>query len=565
MEGSITAETIDYSKKYSVHSSYRYVRSSPIGGTSSSVALSLSSTIITNFELPNNCLNLSRSKIQFDVLFPNATANTIVNVDALGWSLFDRVQLATRTGTVLASSDNLNQFCHVMTKLRSNISVLTENANGALPTGFTVPTTTTASALYPYADIVKNNVLPVAELLRSSGVVIQPASLVTGGASTYNAIAPILYNNHRSNYRMDSTLNNTPIIEPLSVISQTLTATDLAVSYQLDLGTLYDTIMCLNKTLYFGDNLILTLQWAPTTRFTWLSRTTVTAGSGIDPVFANGATNTSTSAVNLGLNVTPADDWVAYTGAVVVSNLYLYTAIETNPITVSQIVNKVNTEGMDLSVPYIYNTKTAMTGSSSSLAIQQRITRQYGSRLLRCYNTLTPNATIPNFACTVGSAPLLNFHQSFMINGYNTSMDQIRLQDLTLSPTDGTSFLFHEYFLRNSCYLTAEQYFNQFFHIDSWTDKPTATDDDSVMDGYDLSTDKTYGINYSSLNTITSTARVAPTVALTTGATGASTLTQTIPTTFSISSVGGGGNYLHNLWFVCQRNLIIRGNQIMMQ
>jgi hypothetical protein len=567
----INSESLDYGRKASNHSSYRFVRSAPIGGTGSTVSLG-TNIIISNFEIPNNPINLSRSKLNFDITFTNATASTVQNIDALGWSLFDRVQLATRTGSVLASADNLNQFCHIMSKLRNKVSVLTENPNGSLPTGVAVPTSNATATLYPYTDIVKNNVLPVADLLRSGVSVINAGGISAGPLPVATAFGGLALANHRNCFRMDGSLISTPMLEPLSVISHTVAATSICVAYQLDLGSLYETIMSLNKTLYFGDNLILTLSWAPVQRFCWLSAfvNPTTTGTGSDGSMT--IVGQATAPGGFPLVTSPINGYAQYptTETVSVNNLYLYTAIEQNPVTISQLVRQVNENGFELIFPYVYNTRTSAP-SSSSLSIQQRITRSYGSRLLRCYNMITPNASFTGTASAIqfvgdtGFAPHLNFHNSRFIGSYNTSIDQIRLQDLALSPTDGTAYLYNEYFLRGCCYITKEQYDNQFFHLDSWTDKHASDDTDDVMDGLDLASDKTYGFTALSLNATTAVNGVP--FSIQAYAAGPPILAQTIiggtPPTFTYAT--GSAAYTHNLWFVCQRTLMIKGNQILVQ
>ncbi len=59
------AEELVYSKSISAHGNYKYFRVVPIGSTQNPI-LSLTSTIQTQLELPNNVMNLSLSKLSFD-------------------------------------------------------------------------------------------------------------------------------------------------------------------------------------------------------------------------------------------------------------------------------------------------------------------------------------------------------------------------------------------------------------------------------------------------------------------------------------------------------------------
>ena len=52
------SEELVYSKSISAHGNYKYLRVVPLGSTQNPT-LSVSSTIQTQFELPNNVMNLS--------------------------------------------------------------------------------------------------------------------------------------------------------------------------------------------------------------------------------------------------------------------------------------------------------------------------------------------------------------------------------------------------------------------------------------------------------------------------------------------------------------------------
>jgi hypothetical protein len=115
---SIFSETIDYSKKSSLHSAYRWIKLSPVGRTGSSFTPSLTSTNIVNFEIPNNVCNISRAKFCFNEII-GAQGGTFVPVmNGLPLSHFERITLATRSGVILANVDSEGQFTDIITKLK---------------------------------------------------------------------------------------------------------------------------------------------------------------------------------------------------------------------------------------------------------------------------------------------------------------------------------------------------------------------------------------------------------------------------------------------------------------
>ena len=556
-------ESINYQKRASMHSSYRWMKLTPVGGTGQTATLSTTSSTIVNFEIPNNVVNLCQSKLAFDLLL--SAAATTHCVDALSLSLFDRITLSTRSGVVLANCDNMGQFSHLISKLKTKASELVDNANN-ITTSAQRAAGLASAPLAAFPNMTPNNTTvklaqkkPMTDICKSGACCFQSIGRsITTSTSGISTTTQSLVNNVSNVYRIDGSVISTPFLENLHVITEnklTAVAGDLAVSYQLPLGSIKDTLLEINKSLYFGDNLILSLSFNPSTKFSWLTTGGVEGGQSI------GTTGTPNTTLSTGVAMV---QWSPTTGAAVqsiagvLSNLALYIAVETDPIITSQLINKVNTEGFSLTIPYVYCTKTniiiavATAGAiaSTSFAMQQRITRGYGQRLLRCYsavfgsesgftagNHCVYTGTFNDNVGDAGAAAAItgntttafttNLHDDMPLGAYNTSLDGIRLQDFTLSASDSTHYLVNEPYLRGSCILNTEQYKNQCMHIDSWTGNPVCEEDDTIDNGLSLDSDKTYGVSYNTLYNISST-----------------------------------GSKQHYLFFVVQRTLMIRGNQI---
>ena len=60
---------ITYAHKMAAHASYKFLKIVPTGSVGQSPVLSLTSTTQTQFELPNNVLNLARSQLSFDIKY----------------------------------------------------------------------------------------------------------------------------------------------------------------------------------------------------------------------------------------------------------------------------------------------------------------------------------------------------------------------------------------------------------------------------------------------------------------------------------------------------------------
>ena len=61
------SEELVYSKGIMAHGNYKYLRIVPLGYSGQNPQLSLTSTTQTQFELPNNVINLSLCKLCFDL------------------------------------------------------------------------------------------------------------------------------------------------------------------------------------------------------------------------------------------------------------------------------------------------------------------------------------------------------------------------------------------------------------------------------------------------------------------------------------------------------------------
>ena len=234
-------------------------------------------------------------------------------------------------------------------------------------------------------------------------------------------------------------------------------ATANAISYQIELSAFKDTIMELNKNIYFGDNLVLTINWNPCTKIGFINDTT------------SGAITTSSGDFSLPL---------------LLSNLYLYTACETDPTIISQLVSSVNNGEFSIITPFVYCQKYA-SSSGTANAMQQRINASYGSTLLRTYFGIFHNTETSRFAYT---------HNDSFVVDYNTYMDGLRLQDFTLKASDSTHWLYNERNFQGSCMQSLQQFKGSFIHVDNWCGSSPCTTDDSVLNGLSLESDRTWSM-----------------------------------------------------------------------
>ena len=117
--------------------------------------------------------------------------------------------------------------------------------------------------------------------------------------------------------------------------------------------------------------------------------------------------------------------------------------------------------------------------------MQQRLNSSYRSTLLRDYFGI--------FHGTETNARLY-IHNDGYFTDFNTYMDGLGLQDFTLKISDGTAYLANERNFRDSSVLCIQQFKDQFIHLDNWCGTSPCTNDDSVLNGLSLESDRTWSI-----------------------------------------------------------------------
>ena len=80
-------------------------------------------------------------------------------------------------------------------------------------------------------------------------------------------------------------------------------------------------------------------------------------------------------------------------------------------------------------------------------------------------------------------------------------MDGLRLQDYTLAVADGTAWLTNERNFKNSCMQSLQQYKQNFVHIDNWCGASPCNNDDTVLNGLSLDSDRTWSVTTTTPNT----------------------------------------------------------------
>ena len=424
------AEELVYSKSISAHGNYKYLRIVPLGSGGQNPVLSLTSTYQTQFELPNNVINLSKSKLCFDVNIGTSGAGNCNNIHGNALSLIDRITLTSRSGTILVDIPNCHIFGNMVSAVNTKLS-----------------------------DLVSRTPINTASMTMGGSLVVATAL----GLSQLTPVSDIVRCNGTANYQVTATggvLAFTPNTEPVVFYTGAANVSN-SLTYQIELSAFKDTLMELNKNIYFDNNLLLTINWNSGNKFSFYTTTT--------------ATITGAAAAT----VVPS-----------LSNLYLYTACETDPTVISQLVSTVTNGEFSMIIPFVYSQKYAASQSAGA-SMQQRINSTNGVNLLRTYFSIFVNGETDLGAYT---------HTDANIISYNTMMDGLRLQDYTLAVADGTAWLTNERNFKNSCMQSLQQYKQNFIHIDNWCGASPCNNDDTVLNGLSLDSDRTWSVNTTTPN-----------------------------------------------------------------
>jgi hypothetical protein len=444
MASVITDRSIDYTAKASNHSSPMYLKVSPINNVQS-ITTSITSTVGPyEFVIPSKCINLSKCKLAFDASVPAQGASNYAWVNANMLSMLDRVVLTTsNSNQTLCDIPNFNRYTQIVSPVFCSQTELQNKANPYFQNSLTaIPTLSTSAALGQQTPL-------------------ENLSIANSGANPDGTAG--------SN-DMGRPFGNA--LRKLFVTTATNTANNFSV--EMDLSSIYATIFDVDKLLYFGgENLILSLYFAPNNRYSW---------------YGTSATNPSTGAAVLA-------------SALTISNPYLYLYTEQNLDIIQGLTSKVMTSGLSMPFPFVFVQRN--TATSGSWAITNNMSRGYGSRLL-CALTSIFNPTETNNLS--GDHSINELIRSGGTGGvytslaYNTLLDQIPILTQNNVAVMGAGIAAGEQFLVNKNKLTDSavnsilNYNIDFVHIDSFVDQsvPLCKADFSVVDGLPLDSNHTY-------------------------------------------------------------------------
>lgn len=225
---------------------------------------------------------------------------------------------------------------------------------------------------------------------------------------------------------------------------------DVSIPFSAFKGTVLNT----NKVLYFPTNLVIQIYWNASNQYAFK------AGS---------ATNPTTSVATLG-------------SAVVVNNINVVLACESNLSIISQVIQTTMSSGITFQIPYPTVTRQSVA-SSVAHSYSLQLTRAYGNRILYLLSAPFVSGGVNNTA---------NIHSRGTITVYNTYLNNIAIK----YPPSFNALKSEDYIIGNKEYLKGSvvqnlrEYINSnWMHCDSFFgEKGLPSVDYSDIDGLDVGT-----------------------------------------------------------------------------
>lgn len=432
------SKELDYSQVMSSHSSPAYVKLNSISNITSFTPSISSVSQLTEFLLPARVLSLKKSRLNFSVNFPGQGASLFTYVQGNALTMIDRIVLtSTSTNTTLCDISNFSRYASMISPVATTFSEVQNKASSVGTSSVTAIAPMQVSATL--ADQYKlEDVSRCNQLINPDGLNVEPA-------------CPYFY------------------IKKNFVSTAVNTANFL--SFNIPLDAIQYSIFDVDKLLYFGgENIMMSIYWSPANKYTWVGTS---------------ATNPSTAAAVI-------------TVAPIISNLSLYCYVEQNNDIITNLVSKVNTEGVSINFPYPQISRYNLSGSSQSFTIN--LGRSYGKSLLFTlvspFNTTESNNTAQDH----GSA--INLRTNFTACNYNTFLNATPITSSSnIDVFQSEPWIYNKFNLYNSAIQSLPAYDVDFVHIDNFMGKSLAEADRSASDGYVLDTNSQYQFQLNGVGT----------------------------------------------------------------
>jgi hypothetical protein len=340
----------DYStKRQDLIPDYKYSRSyQQSGGTEVTIDTSNKESI---FELPAKVMNLSKSVLKFTAT-PTAADFNWMFMDVIAG--IRQIQLYNRSGVMLCDLNYLDKYSKIVLKTDTKKVDAIERDYG------------TAGQLVDMYGVVRgtSSVYQYADAAASTGTsTVDPVYVYTGV--------------------------NAPILD-----------------IELPLSQLKNTILALDKDLFFNEIMLLKIIWNPYTSWGFKSNSATDPTGGVATAIA---------------------------ANIAITKLSFNLALENNMAISASLIQGVMSQGMSVVVPYVHPYKYTSPGSASQ-NVTLRFNRTFGRHLKKIYHGVFHQTE------TIATRYQLSNLARTKVTSYYTAVDGIRRSDFDLSVDNEDDF-----------------------------------------------------------------------------------------------------------------------------
>lgn len=433
---------LNYNSVPSQHSSMRFSNVYPLSGSQTTITLGTSPQELT-FELPNKCYNLANSSYICDLSLSGVVGATgdYQSLFTVGQQIIDRISLYTREGVYLCDIPNFNKFSRAVTPYVTSKDEFDDNDHS-------LGAAVAASAVDNGFNNFKNRAPTGVALVAGHGATI--ARVAAGGAAIEAGDIP--YDGYQ--YQVTSTISTT----------SAGAGSTMYIKYSIPLSEIHHSLLSVNRVMYFGQSLLLRFMIAPTTAIGFKSSALVTSGLAA-------ASLTATT--------------------VTLTNNKILLAVETNPVVITGLVNRVQSSGLQVITPYVYNYHY-LSPSASQTSVNYRLNSAHGQRLLCAYMAVfngTETGSTSSDISNVGSAKIVSMQ---------TSLDNNNLQEYIPLCSANEDYQIMKPMLEGSVIQSSNEYKYNRLWCDSWRKGPISQWkklDAVELDGLLLASERIYSAN----------------------------------------------------------------------
>lgn len=395
------ANTVKTSVEGSIHysdyndalygSTYRWQKQQPFVQP----VLSLQSTSQMEIQLPPSvCYNLSRSKLEFDVVAP-AVADTYCKFFHMGFApMIDSVRLYAGSGKELVSLTDVPY----VSKMLMGMTTSLEKFLGESSASFN--STTVGSVLEKHHLLHRNDIIPAASDVRGGRIPLAlDGSTFSTAGTRYTGI---------SNYVANSTANQAQ-----------------ALRVSIPLGDLFPcTLFALDKDIYTGEVWRLQINFSASQHWGYETKTDV------NTLDAPGSANSPRQ----------------FSNPCVISNAWVQLAIVDDEVLAGRIKQKTLEEGLTLNMPQLWVERLS-TNQTGSFLQTRKYNSGHGKNLCRAwvsvFNSASQSAGLTNFQNNNANGQLFT--------SIRTQLNQRYLQPGPLVKNDGDIWTYMRGKLEGSC------------------------------------------------------------------------------------------------------------------